>query len=64
MGTSITQWLTIGKRKDFVETQSEYALYVALSACPSVGWSCPVRVDQNLMRRSITVATNSTTTVN
>lgn len=55
MGLPITQWYIVGADKDNLEQYTDYALYVSFTIDPIFGWSCPVRVDSNLIRRSITI---------
>lgn len=46
------QWYLIDTTN---ETCVDYALYISFSAEPDSAWSCPVRVDNPFLRRSITV---------
>lgn len=58
------QWYAIGKNVDLTESQTEFALYVTFALDPKAGWSCPVRVDKDLTRRSISVTTTNQQPVN
>lgn len=51
-GISIIQWYILGKEMDI---NSNFVLYISLSLNTKYGWSCPVRVDKGLTRRSIAV---------
>ncbi|XP_030768330.1 vacuolar protein sorting-associated protein 13B-like isoform X2 [Sitophilus oryzae] len=54
-GIPIVQWYII---KSPTETPTaEYNLYMTFSVDPKVGWSCPVRVDKHLVRKSFSVQT-------
>lgn len=56
IGVSIVQWYSIGGNStEASESSAEFAFYVAFSTSPKNGWSCPVRVDKGLIRRSITL---------
>lgn len=57
IGVSIVQWYAIGNNVDLMEHHTELALYVAISFVPTISWSCPVRVDKDLTRRSICMLT-------
>lgn len=49
------QWHAIGKNIDNIESHSDFALYISFSTNPKFGWSCPIRVDKDLVRRSIVI---------
>lgn len=55
-GVSILQWYIIDSDNDF---SGDYALYVSFAINIKFGWSCPVRVDKNLVRRSLSMKTDS-----
>lgn len=50
----IIQWLTI-KNGTRCDCNAEYVLYMAFSVKPELGWSCPIRVDKPLLRKSFCV---------
>ncbi|KAK4875062.1 hypothetical protein RN001_011484 [Aquatica leii] len=56
LGTSIIQWCLIGTNPD---TQSNFALYISISINLEYGWSCPVRVDKDLIRRNVAIQTEN-----
>ncbi|XP_017781523.1 PREDICTED: vacuolar protein sorting-associated protein 13B [Nicrophorus vespilloides] len=53
-GISVIQWYSLGNN---TEDQSEYALYVSFASNGSHNWSCPIRVDKMLVRRSVSIQT-------
>lgn len=55
-GVSILQWYIIDNGDDYI---GNYALYIAFTTDLKLGWSCPVRVDKNLIRRSLAIRTES-----
>lgn len=51
------QWYIINADEDY---SGDYALYITFTTNPKFGWSCPVRVDKNLIRRSLAMQTETT----
>lgn len=54
-GVPIIQWQIINNGVD-CDCNTEYALYMAFCVRPELGWSCPIRVDKPLLRKSFCVA--------
>ncbi|KAJ8927596.1 hypothetical protein NQ314_019923, partial [Rhamnusium bicolor] len=51
-GISIIQWHILNKEYD---STGDYVLYIAFCIKPELGWSCPMRVDKPLLRKSFCV---------
>lgn len=56
-GVSILQWYIIDNENDFI---GDYVLYISFAVNAKFGWSCPVRVDKSLIRRSLSIQTENT----
>ncbi|XP_060527776.1 intermembrane lipid transfer protein VPS13B isoform X2 [Cylas formicarius] len=52
-GIPIIKWYTL--KQDGDSTNSEYTLYIAFSLDQDLGWSCPIRVDKTLIRKSTAI---------
>ncbi|XP_008197902.1 intermembrane lipid transfer protein VPS13B isoform X1 [Tribolium castaneum] len=55
-GISIIRWYALEAENS--DASTNYAFYVAFSMQYEFGWSCPVRVDDNVSRRSLSVRTS------
>lgn len=55
-GVSILQWHTFHDEEEY---SGDYALYITFTVNADCEWSCPVRVDKNLLRKSLSVQTEN-----